>query len=80
MEQANADHDKKMEALLQRCREREIALNQDKLKLWLKRVKFIGHVLTDHGLEPDPEKVEAVINMPTPQLRSYLSARGPILC
>lgn len=66
-EQANADHDKKLEALLQRCRERGIALNRDKLKLRLKRVKFMGHVLTDHGLEPDPEKIEAVIDMPTPQ-------------
>lgn len=27
----------------------------------------MGHVLTDHGLEPDPEKIEAVIDMPTPQ-------------
>lgn len=27
----------------------------------------MGHVLTDHCLEPDPEKIEAVIDMPTPQ-------------
>lgn len=27
----------------------------------------MGHVVTDHGLEPDPEKIEAVIDMPTPQ-------------
>ena len=53
-EQGNADHDKKLEALLQRCRERGIALNRDKLKQGLMRVKFMGHVLTDHGLEPDP--------------------------
>ena len=32
--EANADHDKKLEALLQRCRERGIALNRDKLKLY----------------------------------------------
>ena len=66
-EQANADHDRKLEALLQHCRERGIALNQDKLKLRLKRVKFMGHILDDHGLEPDPDKIEAVLDMPTPQ-------------
>ena len=33
VEQANADHDKKLEALLLRCRERDVALNKDKLKL-----------------------------------------------
>ena len=62
-EEANADHDRKLEALLQRCRERGIALNRDKLKLRLKRVKFMGHVLTDHGLKPDPDKIKA--DMPT---------------
>lgn len=66
-EQVNADHDRKLEALLQRCREHDIALNRDKLKLHLKRVKFMGHVLTDHGLEPDSDKIEAVIDLPTPQ-------------
>ena len=66
-EQANADHDKKLGALLQRCRERGIALNRDKLKLRVKRVKFMGHVLTDNGLEPDPEKIEAIKAMPKPQ-------------
>ena len=55
-EQANADHDRKLEALLQRCRERSIALNRDRLKLRVKRVKFMGHILTDHGMEPHPER------------------------
>ena len=44
-----------------------LTLNQDKIKPWLKHVKFMGHVLTDHGLEPDPDKIEAVITMQTPQ-------------
>ena len=67
VEQANADHDKKLEVLLLRCRERGVALNKDKLKLRVKRVKFMGHVLTDNGLEPDPEKIEAIKEMPKPQ-------------
>lgn len=66
-EQANADHDKKLEALLQRCRDRGIALNRDKLKLRVKRVKFMGHVLTENGLEADPDKIEAIKDMPKPQ-------------
>ena len=27
----------------------------------------MGHMLTDHGLEPDPDNNKAVLNMPTPQ-------------
>ena len=27
----------------------------------------MGHILIDHGLESDPDKIEAVLDMPTPQ-------------
>lgn len=66
-EQANADHNKKLGALPQRYRESGIALNRDKLELRDKRVKFMGHVLNDNGLEPDPEKIEEIKAMPNPQ-------------
>ena len=66
-EEANADHDRNLEALLQRCRERGIALNKDKLCLRRNEVPFMGHVLTNQGLKIDPEKVEAIQNMPKPE-------------
>ena len=64
-EKANADHDRKLKALLLRCRERGIAFNKEKLKLRVQRVTFMGHVLTDSGVEPDPDKIEAII-LPKP--------------
>ena len=64
---ASADHDRKLRALLERCQNRGMVLNQDKLKLRVKRVKFMGHVLTANGLEPDPDKVKAIKEMPRPQ-------------
>ena len=47
-ETANADHDAKLQALLERCRDHGVVLNQEKLKLRVKQVKFMGH-LTDNG-------------------------------
>ena len=58
-EEATADHNRNLEALLQRCRERKIALNRDKMKLKRKEVPFMGHVLTPHGVKIDPEKGKA---------------------
>ena len=37
------------------------------MKLRLKRVPFMCHLLTSTGLKPDPAKVEAITNMPKPQ-------------
>ncbi|XP_074655641.1 uncharacterized protein LOC141909154 [Tubulanus polymorphus] len=66
IEQAIADHNKKLRALLQRCREKQIALNLEKLELFKKGVPFIGHKLTDNGLEADQSKIEAILKMPAP--------------
>ena len=61
------DHDKNLQALLQRCEERGVRLNVDKLRLRMHEVPFIGHMATDHGLCVDPAKVQAIKGMPTPK-------------
>ena len=65
-EEATANHDENLHFFLERARERGLKLNPDKVKLWLDSVPFIGHLLTNKGLAPDPNKTSAVINMPTP--------------
>jgi len=49
------------------CREQNVKLNKDKMKLPLDQVPYIGHLLRSQGLKPDPEKVKAIIEMPKPQ-------------
>ena len=66
-EEARADHDRKLEALLQRCREHGIALNRNKLKLRIPEVSFMGHIFSNEGLKIDPDKAKAVLDMPSPE-------------
>ena len=54
--EALIDHDRKLEALLQRCKARGIAVNKDKLKL--------RHVFSKEGLKTGPDKAKAVLEMP----------------
>ena len=65
-DEAIADHDTKLQALLHRCRDVGIRLNKSKIKLWQKSLTFLGHLVTDKGLKPDPEKVKAIEAMPPP--------------
>ena len=65
-EEATRDHDKKLEALLERCERARIKLNSEKMRLKQKSVSFLGHLVTSNGLKPDPAKVEAVIDMKKP--------------
>lgn len=64
--EALSDHDAKLSALFERCRTKGIKLNKDKLKLRCKEVKFMGHVICQDGLKPDPNKVQGIAEMPTP--------------
>ncbi len=64
---AIADHDKKLTALLERCRAKGVKLNRDKLKLRLPEVTFMGHVISEEGLKADPVKVQGIKEMPIPE-------------
>ena len=66
-EAAAQDHDKNLEALLIRCKDRGIKLNADKIKLRLSSVPFIDHIATAEGLCADPAKVKAITAMPPPK-------------
>ncbi|XP_028417983.1 uncharacterized protein K02A2.6-like [Dendronephthya gigantea] len=44
-----------------------VKLNKEKVRFKGKEVPFIGHLLTDRGLKPDPEKVKAILEMPKPK-------------
>lgn len=65
-EEASADHDKNLEALFQRCREKNIKLHRVKLRLRQKEVSYMGHVISSDGLKADRNQIDALINMPLP--------------
>ena len=54
------DHNTKLEALLGRCRERGIKLNEAKISLKKTAMPYIGHLLTSNGVKADPSKAEAI--------------------
>ena len=72
VDEATADHDNNMIALLERCRERDLHLNKDKLQVNRERTTFMGHELTRDGLRPDSRKIKAIVDMPAPTDRPAL--------
>ena len=63
------DHDRKLTCLLERCRQVGLKLNIEKMKLRQQEVKYMGHMFTADGLRADPDKIQAVLNMPAPEDR-----------
>ena len=65
-EEAMWDHDAKVHAFMKRCHEHNIKLNKEKAQLHRKEFPFMGHVISNEGLKAHPEKLRAVLKMPTP--------------
>lgn len=53
-------------AFLEKCRLWNLKLNHAKVKRHQTSVKFMGHLFTSQGLMPDPEKIQAILQMPEP--------------
>ena len=59
-------HDQAMTALLERAREYRVTFNLKKLQYKVKQVKYMGHIYSADGMSVDPDKVQAVENIPKP--------------
>ncbi|KAI4879139.1 hypothetical protein NFI96_009334 [Prochilodus magdalenae] len=61
------EHDQRLHQVLDRIRAVGLKLNPDKCRFSVSEVSYVGHLLTDKGIKPDPAKTEAVHLMPPPQ-------------
>ena len=48
------------------CRLSNLKLNRAKVKQHQSSVKFMGHLVTSQGLRPEPEKIQAILQMLEP--------------
>ncbi|BES89626.1 Hypothetical Protein NTJ_02434 [Nesidiocoris tenuis] len=69
-------HDERLHTVLKKLKHAGITLNREKCVISVNRVKFLGHIVSDKGVEVDMDKVEAVLKFKTPEnisdIRSFL--------
>ena len=61
-----SEHDQAFCEMLKATRKHNVSLNSDKLQFKQAQVDFYGHVLTENGIQPAKEKLEAIHNMKSP--------------
>lgn len=67
--EAVENHEKRLAALSERFRNKGIKLNEKKYNFCLWEVLFMGHVICDEGLKPDPAKIQLVQEILTQESR-----------
>ncbi|KAI8511935.1 hypothetical protein Bbelb_110350 [Branchiostoma belcheri] len=70
------DHLTTLEEVFRRCRAANLKLNAKKCQFARPRVRFLGHVVSKQGIQPDPANTEKVRHWPTPtstaEVRAFL--------
>jgi hypothetical protein len=65
-------HDERLRKVLDRVRQCNLKLSKSKCKFRKDEVEYVEHIISKHGLKPDPEKVRAVKMMKQPQNKKVL--------
>ncbi|KAK2709159.1 hypothetical protein QYM36_012977 [Artemia franciscana] len=65
-------HDQRLSAVLRRARKKGIRFNSEKCEFSKDKVKYFGHIISRDGIKPDPEKIRAIQDMPSPQSKEEL--------
>ena len=74
------EHLSHIEQVLIRMKEANLKFSPMKCQFAVEQVKFLGHILTERGIEPNDDKLEVVKSYPTPktvkQVRGFLGVTG----
>lgn len=70
------DHNRKLQLIFERLENFKLKINPEKCAFLRTEINFLGHVVSNAGLFPDPRKIEAVMKFPIPknqkELKSFL--------
>ena len=70
------EHKMRLTAAMKRIEAAGVTLNIDKCEFAKRRLKFLGHIIDQTGIQPDPEKISAVVEMDAPtnvlELRRFI--------
>ena len=74
------EHLDRLDKVFKRIREEGLKLSPSKCHLFKKKVKYVGHVVSEDGVEPDPDKISKAVDWPRPtspeQVRQFLGFIG----
>jgi hypothetical protein len=74
------DHELKLRNIFKRLSESNLKLQLNKCQFLRKEVLYLGHIISEQGVKPNPEKVKAIVEFPVPkndkEVKSFLGLVG----
>ena len=70
------EHIERLDAVLTKIEDAGLKLKPSKCEFFKRRIAYLGHIVSDKGIETDPKKIEAILKWPVPKtvhdVRSFL--------
>ncbi|KAK2721303.1 hypothetical protein QYM36_003550 [Artemia franciscana] len=66
------EHNRRLAEVLERARQKGVKFNRSKCQIAVQSVCYFGHIISNAGVKPDPEKLRAINKMPTPKSKEEL--------
>ncbi|KAA3461490.1 Retrotransposon protein [Gossypium australe] len=78
--QEENEHAEHLRTILQILRDNQLYAKCSKSEFWLKKVGFLGHIVSGDGVRVDPSKISAIVDWKPPknvsEVRSFLGLAG----
>ncbi|KAD7117085.1 hypothetical protein E3N88_04353 [Mikania micrantha] len=74
------DHEQHLTQILALLKHEKLYAKFSKCEFWLREVQFLGHIISEEGIQVDPSKIEAIKRWETPttptEIRQFLGLAG----
>ena len=60
------EHLEHLRIIFDRLRQADLKLKLNKCSFFKKHIRYLGHLISDEGIQPLPEKLESIRKIPTP--------------
>ncbi len=75
-----SDHNNKLREVFERLQKHNLKIQPDKCEFLKQECLYLGHIISEHGIKPDPNKIKSVLEFPIPatvkQIKSFLGLSG----
>ena len=61
------EHIERLESVFEKISKVGLKLKPSKCEFFRKRINYLGHIVSDKGIETDPKKIEAIVKWPVPR-------------
>ena len=80
LSQNEEDHLQHIEAIFKKLKKADLKLKESKCDFFKKEIHYLGHLISVSGIQPLPEKLDSIRNMPKPrspkEIKQFLGLTG----